>query len=522
VNRVRSVGFALTMLAAMVAGVLAAAPGVQADTDPGTLVGEGGAFLAPVINKLVNDDGTGLTPLNPSYANVKLDQGIGDFVGSAPGQFATDYAVSERSLTSTEAGAAKANGRAFAYVPFAATPVAVDTLVPNPTKYSGQATISSSEFCQHIPLSTALLGDLYGFNASQPLLSWNDARLQCASGSNGTPYSTSVSIFANADPTVENQALMALLDSDPTSKQLFLAGLSHFQSVSTDPTPSENWPYAQGKVPGGDQPLIGKLLNISTSTNAPDTLAANWQLGAIVAMSSVWTGSPLGVPWDIPTAAIQNAQGAFVSPSTAAATAAENDATLAATQDSTTNNLVTFNASATDAAAYNNYLMVEDYLVVPSNGLPAVKASKLAQLVRFVLGPTGQKDIASFGAAPATPAMVTAGLKVAAHLDAESLAATASGSGSGSGSGSASNALGSASGSGAPSAVLADNSASGSADSSGGGGGLAFSGGDPWPTTELGAALFVLAGLVRWRLKRMKLPAPAVHRGRNADQGAQR
>ena len=61
-------------------------------------------------------------------------------------------------------------------------------------------------------------------------------------------------------------------------------------------------------------------------------------------VASVWTGDPLGVPWNLPTAAVQNAQGAYVAPSTAAAAAAEADATLASTSDPTTNNLVTFNA----------------------------------------------------------------------------------------------------------------------------------------------------------------------------------
>jgi hypothetical protein len=503
---------ATVVVAGSVAGALGVfhAPRAYADTDAGTLVGEGGSFLEPVINALVNGDTGSLAPLVPSYANVKLDQGIADFVGSAPGQSTTDYAVTERPLTATELSTAKANGRSLAYVPIAATPVAIATLVPDPTKYSGQSTINSSEFCQHIPLTTTLLGDIFGFNAAAPLQSWNDSRLQCASGSNQAPYSVSLSLFANADPTVENEAIMALLDSDPTSKQLFTAGLNNpnLQAVSTDPTPSESWPYSKGKVPGGDEPLIGKLLNISTSTNAPDTLAANWQIGAVGALSSVWTGSPLGVPWDIPTAAIQNAQGSFVAPSTAAATASENDATLSATSDPTTNNLVTFNASPTDAAAYNNYLMVEDYLVVPTNGLPAVKATKLAQLVRFALGAKGQKAITGFGAAADTTAMVSAGLKVATQLDAEALSTASAGSG-GTGTTSSSSSTTSAPGA---NGVLTGNSGSGSSNAStssgtGGGSTLALTGGDPLPLTALGAILFVVAGLCRWLLKRRMVPS---------------
>ena len=46
--------------------------------------------------------------------------------------------------------------------------------------------------------------------------------------------------------------------------------------------------------------------------------------------------------------------------------------------------------------AYNSYLMVESYLVVPTSGLSAAKASKLAQYIRFVVGPdspVGRGDV---------------------------------------------------------------------------------------------------------------------------------
>ena len=42
---------------------------------------------------------------------------------------------------------------------------------------------------------------------------------------------------------------------------------------------------------------------------------------------------------------------------------------------------------------------------MPTNGLPADKALALAQFIRFAVGGTGQADITSLGAAPATPAM---------------------------------------------------------------------------------------------------------------------
>jgi hypothetical protein len=397
-----------------------------ADTDPTTLIGQGGSFLEPVMSKLLNDDATNLNPLFGSYLLTDDVSSVGAFVGSGPGQFAADFAVTQRPLTAAESAQATTDGRSYADVAFAATPVAIATLVPTEAwSISGATSITSSGFCQNMPLTTALLGDLFGHDAT-PLNNWNDTRITCPqSGGGTTADGVSVARWANLDPSEANAAVMALLDSTPGSKADFDAGLAvPGGSLTTDDTPSELWPYSQNTIPGGDQPLIGKLLDINAETNAPSTQASTWQLGAIVPLSSVWTGSPLGVVWDLPTAAVQNAANAFVAPSVAAATAAESDATLATTTDPTTDNLVTFAASAGDAAAYNNYLMEESYLVVPTSGLVAAKATALAQLVRFVLGTQGQHDIESFGSAPATAAMQAAGLKVAAQLDAEGAAAS--------------------------------------------------------------------------------------------------
>ncbi len=428
-GRTRRIGSRLAVaglaVGIVVGPVIGSAPPAAAATDPSSLVGEGGAAFYPVIEALLLADQSNLAPLNPTYTNVKLDNGIADFIGSGPGQFDTDYSLSERPLTTTESNMAKANGRTYAYVPFAATPVAIVTLVPNNAwAQSASQSIAPSDFCQGMPLTVALLGELFGYDATTPFDHWgadvdNGQPVSCTSsgGANGGGV---VSLWANADQTVENEALMALLDSDPTAKGFFDAGLQHAQGgvLSTSDTPSETWPYTGDTVIGGDQSLIGKLLSLNATTNAPDGLVSGWTLGAALPIASDWTGAPLGAVWDLPMAAVQNAQGSFVVPSTAAAEAAETDASLASTSDPTTDNVVTFSASTTDKAAYNSYLMMEEYLVVPTNTLAADKATKLAQFIRFVLGTAGQKVIASFGAAPATPAMVTAGLKVAAQLTA--------------------------------------------------------------------------------------------------------
>ena len=520
-RRVRVSLVGVSLAAAALSGAVGLSPAsvgpAGAATTAGTIVGEGGSFLQPLTGRLLKDDGNGLAPDFGAYTNVTLDKGIADFVGTGAGQFADDYVVSERPLTSTEASTAQTDGRSFAYVPFAAAGVAIVTTVPNNT-YSGGQTISPADFCQHVPLSLTDLGDIFGFDSANPLLEWNDPRLQC-SAPGTTPYPSAVGLWANLDPTTENLALMTLLDSDPTAKTLFDAGLSrafsHNDAVTTDDTPSENWPYTGSSIPGGDQPLIGKLIGINALTNAPSTEAALWNLGVAAPISSVWTGAPLGVPWNLPTAAIQNAAGQDVAPSTPSAQAAEDDATLSSTTNPDTNNLVTFNTEVSDPAAYNNYLMQESYLVVPTTGLPADKALALAQFVRFVLGSTGRADITSFGAAPATSAMVTAGLKVAQQLDAEAAAASTSSTASTTTTSTqgttttTAGAAGSATTTTTTALTASGSSSSSNGSSSGTSGsgsssGLAFTGANVLPLTFLGAALVVIGEGSRRALRRRR------------------
>ena len=108
------------------------------DTIAGTLVGEGGDAMTPVMLSILKDDSSQLDPDTASYTNVNLDQAISDFVGTGPGSFAADFAVSERPLTAAETASATTDGRSYAYVPFAATPVALMTLVPLSSYTLGQ------------------------------------------------------------------------------------------------------------------------------------------------------------------------------------------------------------------------------------------------------------------------------------------------------------------------------------------------------------------------------------------------
>ncbi len=501
---------ALCLVASIVLVTMRPMPAAAA-TDPGTLAGEGGTFFGPVITKLITDAKANFGSVLGGFVASGIDQGISDFVGTGQGSFNADYDISERPLTSAEAGTASTDGRSFAYVPFAATPVAIGTLVTN-TSYTGsQVPVPPADFCPHIQLTVPDVGALFGLDTASPIANWADPRFIC---SNGMPLSgQGVALAANEDPSMANYALMALMDSDPTAQGYYAAGLAaavaNNTGTTTDTTPSEHWPFNNGayNTAGGDQPFLGRLLNVNATTNVPNILPT--LLGNTFPVSSVWTGTPLGAQWNIPTAAVQNAAGKFVAPSTAAAAATEADATLAQTSDPTTNNLVTFKPSTTDDAAYNDSLMEEEYLVVPTNGLSAAKASGLAGFIRFVLGPNGQRDISSFGAAPATAAMVTAGLQVATALDAEAAVVAAQAGASTTTTtapGSSAAAGGAGAGAGAASGTPAADAAGSGSPAGGSGSGspaLAFTGApDLSILVGVGALLVAGGALGRRRLRR--------------------
>jgi ABC-type phosphate transport system substrate-binding protein len=486
-----------------------------ADTDPTALVGEGGSFLTPVTDVLLKAD-PGIAPLNPTYTDANLDSAISDFAGTGSGQFETDFVVSERPLTSSEAATAKANGRTFAYVPFAATPVAIATLaVCNATELTGNSTAA---LCPDIPLTAEQAALLFTFNLTSSSVSpnqnlpssltgWSDPRLTQA---NNQPLpSGGIYQASTLEPSAENTALMTFLESDPTAKELFDNALNNpaADATNTSDTPSETWPFhGSHSFVGGDAGLVGKELNLDAETDSPSE-ANSWNLGDVFPLSSVWAGAPEGTPWNVPTAAIQNAAGKFVPPSEAAAASSEGDATM----DPTTN-LVTFAANPNNATAYNNTLMVESYLVVPTSGLSAAKAQKLAQYIRFVVGPEGQSDEATVGAAPPTPAMVTADLKVATELDDEAATSSSTSTTAASG-GSTTTSTTAASATSTTSTTAAVASASVAAASTGGSGntgsgtGLAATGAtDVGPALAVGAALVGLGVLGRRRTRRLRRP----------------
>jgi len=354
------------------------------------------------------------------------------------------------------------------------------------------------------------LDGIYG-SVSPEYSNWADSRLSCTASPSTTADAVPFGRFGNLDPTMENYALMSLLDSTTASQATFGAGLASAQqggnAATSDPTASEHWPYSGTAVAGGDEATLGRVVGLDSRTAEPSSQASLIALGAIMPIASEWTGDPLGVTWDLPTAAVQNAAEDFVVPSAAAAAAAETDATLASTSDPTTDNLVTFNASTTDAAAYNNYLMMESYLVVPTNGLSADKAQALAQFIRFAVGSKGQADITALGGAPATPQMVTADLAVAQELDAEAASAPATTSSTTTTTTAATGSSTSATTGGASTSGSSTTASLASSGDSTSGGVLADTGDDPGRLLGLGVALLVCGEVARRVLRRRKVNA---------------
>ncbi len=388
--------------ALVVAGVGSLGGAAPASADSGVLtklLGEGGSFAEPIIDQIQTDGASVVSPLVPQYFDANIDQGRDDFADGT-----ADYAVSELPLTGAEAGTAASIGRSFAYVPFAASPLAIAAVV----ECSNDTVLKPTTMCPNLQLTMTQLAEIF----SQQITTWGSASLAGISAGNPdaiVPTSNSNLIYTKnlVDPAASNYELEQAFVDDPQGKVAWDAYLNSLKI--TDDTPSVTWPTSGG-ISGGDEALANSLvpLNPDAEVPAPEPNPSEWGQGQVAGLPIDWVGAPR----DIPTIAIQNAAGAFVSPTVAGASAALADATT----DPTTN-LVTFNASTTDTAAYPLTMM--SYLVVPTTGLSAGKATALSNFIQFVLSAKGQADVQSFGAAPVTPAMVTEGLAVAKTVAAE-------------------------------------------------------------------------------------------------------
>jgi len=398
--------------------------------------------------------------LVPAYFNADVDQGLDDFATGAD-----DYSVTEVPLSSTQVATAAAHGRSFAYVPFAASAIAIGAVL----LCSNDNTLKPGTICPSLRLTVPQLAKVF----TSAVDTWTDPIF--AQAQNGGPISpinasTSISPIHEVEPTALNLGLETLFMNNTAAKPIWEAFLK-LNKITSD-TPTELWPTGTGT--NGDLAVADVLVPVNEVTNIPQENPTLWGQGAIAPLPVDW----LGAPRDIPTVAVLNAAGAYVSPTPASMAAAEKCSTV----DPATN-LVTFGFSATDTAAYPIPAM--SYLVVPTSGLSPAKATALAAFIRFVLGSKGQADVEALGAASPTAAMIAAGEQVAdtvAHeasttsttsppTTATTSPATASGTGSTSGE-----------------ATLAATET---------GPTLAATGGVPWPLVASGAVLVVVGSFGR-------------------------
>ena len=472
------VGLAVMSIAA---GNLAAVP--RAGADDASLFGEGGSFAEPIVNKLEQDGAATIAPLLPGYFNANVDQGREDFASGA-----ADFAVSEFPLTSDEAATAQKNGRSFAYVPFAAQAVAIGTVI----LCNGDSSLQTGTLCPDIQLTVPQLAKVF----ANAVTTWNDPTFsQAQGGSPITPTSNSGNIVAlhEVDPNYSTLELATLFENNSVAKPTWEAYLA-LNHVTND-TPGETWPTGGGQS-GGDRTLADDLVPVNETTGIPQQDPQLWGAGDIAPLPSDW----LGPPRNIPTVAIKNPAGTFVSPPRPGGTVDSMAAAEKYVSIDPSTNWVTFGYSTTDTSVYPIPAM--SYLIVPTSGLDHTKAAALANFIRFVLGSQGQADVQALGAAPVTPAMVSAGLhtadEVAAQSQAPASGSTATGSTTSAGSGSPG-----ASSTCSCSSAAATTDAAAASDS---GPSLAFTGNDPWPLVVLGSVLAII-GLLgrRWLVRRPAL-----------------
>ena len=365
-------GGCLVVVAGVVPMVTGVNPAGAAAPPSGTLHGEGGSFAEPVISTLEADPGLSTAPEITDYFNSDVDNGRDDFADGT-----ADFAVSEFPLTSAQAATAKANGRSFAYVPFAADAVALGAVI----ECSADVTLKPTTMCANLQLDSPSAADIFTGKATQ----WSTLpNFQAGAPVAPTAASNTVTALNLVDPSAGSYDLAGYLASTAAGKAQWDAFLT--ANKVTDLAPSETWP-TNGGITGGDLNLANTLVPLDPSTDLPRVNPQGWGVGNVGPVPADW------LAWqkrDIPTIALDNAAGSYVSPTLAATQAALNDASL-----DTSTNLVTMTANPSDKAAYPIVQM--SYLVVPTTGLSPAKAAAMASLIRFALSSAGQKDVEGLG-----------------------------------------------------------------------------------------------------------------------------
>jgi ABC-type phosphate transport system substrate-binding protein len=418
-----------------VGGLVVGGQRAASQTDPATVSGEGGTFDWNLIDQLLSDGASTFSSvsdssgdaLNGTYDPLGSDVGMSDFAhGNA------DFAVTEFPMSADDAAAAASIGRSYAYVPIDAMPVTVVAMVDaNDSLDAAQAQWYSAANGDQIELTAdqleqAMTGNIGGWFSAAPTggdvnqitPNHEPSIVLLTQGGSGTSPDALTTVMPET-PSADTYALTSYFLDNPQAAADWVADLpSIWPAGATIPVgPTDTWQSVLSIKLLDDKHVQNDLAFLDSTTGNLSEQLAQWCLGCISTIPGDWLQvdpDAAGEISSLPTVALQN-DGAYVQPTLAATEAAENDSTI----DSTTN-LVTIN-STSDPNAYPMVMM--DYLLVPTSGLSAAKATALANFIGFILSPTGTSDIENFGAAPVNSTMQALDQSVVTELQAEATAA---------------------------------------------------------------------------------------------------
>lgn len=386
------------VLACTVVGFVAiflGAVGAPAGALSVALRGEGETWPLPAIQQLELDGGPTAAPFVPTYSG-----GVGE--EAARHDLATgliDYAVTGTPLTTDETATATQNGRTVAYVPYAAGGVAIVADVPGCGQQALNLTVAT--------LVKIFTGAIPDWNSNEIFTENPSLHLDvCVSAQQ--PRITRV---VRIDSSASTAALISLFLSDSNARSVWNAYAQ--QTGAPVDTPVDRWPTEESNT-------IREL--DSGSSGVLDALAFNSdsnQAGGITYVAPAWA-----MQFGDLTCALQTTRQSqsdptkFVLPTPAAVASGMN---AALTTDQTTG--VRLDLSKITATSSYPAPMLS-YLAVPITGLRASppsgptqdKASALGNFVHYILGPSGQADIAATDYVPVPAAVIANGELVAQQV----------------------------------------------------------------------------------------------------------
>ena len=474
---------------AAVAGIacLAAASILPAGADAKSqLQGEGESWPQPMLERLQNNSAPKIAPFAAGYIDVGDDQARTDVADGI-----ADYASVGSPFSAAQLAAAKHHGRSIAYVPYAYGAVAIAFSVDVDPQHGGGVVPS-------MKLTAATLAKIF----SHQITIWADPEILGENNSDAglsNPKIPGILTVTRLDSSWSTAALIQYFLSDAAARPIWNSYATLPALASPPDTPLDRWPSDPlssniGIISGSKGVIYTMLvLDPGTGLRVPNAVTHH-----IAYLAPAWT-----TKYNAPVVSVQNKAGQFVAPTSAGVLQAIEQG---GTVDPKTNLITLDFNKITDPAAYP--IPMVEYLAVPTTGLSAAKAKALSAFVKYTLSDAGQKDVADTGYTPVSQATRTAGLKVAAALDATSsgqggttTTTTTVGSKTGSTTSTTSATTGTVGGAGDPTGGASDGSSSGS----GSGTALPFTGGPPPVVVVLAAFVLLVAVIGRRRARRARV-----------------